>query len=504
MTNMRLLLCIALCFVACILTKSTVCAQMRVTQDQLKNALQNSRIVQDDWDSIYDYGVNYFLYADTGKLVSDLAMYTAALDTSQELEPTGILMQGIVWTRRRQYDSAISVLQRALKTGIENTDIPLIFYANLQLCQVFQRVGYYPLALLSCNEGLNAASRAKNTKAIIYAYTKKSELFFELRTFRRSLESLRNAYILLDGKNIKKNDNLRAAILKDEIKCFAKLGTLDSLLMTKKKLDGLSSNDPFIEYAKTCGNVEANRIENNFSQQITDLQKLLNITRTTAFEDPLNVAVELGKAFYNNGQYNEALKILDSVEHYVAGLNQLSVLRDLYLAKAQAYSRMNNLTAALNYYEMNERIYDSISVNSTIAKNMDMSISVSTLKNNLGEAVKEKNLQRKVVIFTIVISVLSLTLLFLLFRYVVNRNKMHRMEMKQQMKELSFINSHEVRKYLANIMGIVEVIKMEDHSFEVYKQFEDALFKNVDDLDQSIKTLAQKLYGAEGAKEETS
>lgn len=476
----------------------SVRGQMQVSSKELKEALKKSYANQNDWDSMYEYAVNYFLYTDTAKLYSGLALYMNTIDSSDELNAALPLMKGMVYARKRNYDSAINLLQHALTTGLEKSYFPLIYYSNIQLGQVFRKIGNYPIALLSYDEALNVATQAKNGDAVVHAQIKKSELFFELRSYRRSLDELDNAYVLTDWSNVKKHDILKAAILKNKIRCFEKLDNKDSLLITKKKLDELRSGELYVDFSRISANVEVSRIQGDKKQEIAELKKMLTLTRATGFEDPLNVAVSLGRAYYNNGDYKNALGILDSVEYYVEGLNQLSILKDLYVVKANTYAAMNDMPSALKYYEKNERVGDSINANTSIAKNMEMSASVSTLKNSLGEAVREKNLQRKVVIFTIVISVLSLTLLYLLFRFVVNRNKMHRMQMQQYMKELSFINSHEVRKYLANILGIVQMIKMENSSFDTYRLFEEDLFKNADALDQSIRTLAKKLYGAEG------
>ena len=60
-------------------------------------------------------------------------------------------------------------------------------------------------------------------------------------------------------------------------------------------------------------------------------------------------------------------------------------------------------------------------------------------------------------------------------------------------KELAFINSHEVRKHLSNILGIIEMIKHSEDPHTEYIQAEDHLLSAAESLDIAIKDISKKL-----------
>jgi hypothetical protein len=60
-------------------------------------------------------------------------------------------------------------------------------------------------------------------------------------------------------------------------------------------------------------------------------------------------------------------------------------------------------------------------------------------------------------------------------------------------QELSFINSHDVRKHLTNIMGLITVIEQSDDKEQSYQEAEGYLFTAARQLDQSIRNISEKL-----------
>jgi sensor histidine kinase regulating citrate/malate metabolism len=60
-------------------------------------------------------------------------------------------------------------------------------------------------------------------------------------------------------------------------------------------------------------------------------------------------------------------------------------------------------------------------------------------------------------------------------------------------EELAFINSHEVRKHLTNILGIIDILQHSENKLDDYKQIEEYLLQSAAKLDESIKSISEKL-----------
>ncbi|HVW13140.1 MAG TPA: hypothetical protein VHB54_04940 [Mucilaginibacter sp.] len=81
------------------------------------------------------------------------------------------------------------------------------------------------------------------------------------------------------------------------------------------------------------------------------------------------------------------------------------------------------------------------------------------------------------------------------YRNMSQKRHFERLLFEAKRNELAFINSHEVRRHLSNILGIIDTIRSSDNRYEIYIEVEAHLFKAAIDLDRSIRNIADKLNG---------
>lgn len=96
-------------------------------------------------------------------------------------------------------------------------------------------------------------------------------------------------------------------------------------------------------------------------------------------------------------------------------------------------------------------------------------------------------------VFTAVSATLIIGIGMMLYRNI--RQKRHYEQLFFQFKkdELSFINSHEVRRHLSNILGIIEIIEHSEDKQAAYVQSEVHLLSAALQLDVAIKSISAKL-----------
>ncbi|MFD2145787.1 hypothetical protein [Mucilaginibacter antarcticus] len=58
---------------------------------------------------------------------------------------------------------------------------------------------------------------------------------------------------------------------------------------------------------------------------------------------------------------------------------------------------------------------------------------------------------------------------------------------------MSFINSHEVRRHLSNLLGLIDVIRISDDKYKEYQQAEPMILHEAEALDVAIKNISEKL-----------
>ena len=101
--------------------------------------------------------------------------------------------------------------------------------------------------------------------------------------------------------------------------------------------------------------------------------------------------------------------------------------------------------------------------------------------------------ERWLLIFLIVLTVLIALLVTLLYRNARQKTRYEKLLLTAKKEELAFINSHEVRRHLTNILGLIEVIKLSADRQSDYEAAEEKLFYSAEQLDRSIKSISDKL-----------
>ena len=101
--------------------------------------------------------------------------------------------------------------------------------------------------------------------------------------------------------------------------------------------------------------------------------------------------------------------------------------------------------------------------------------------------------ERLWLLFAIVVVVLAFIIIGLLYWNTRQRRFYERLLLSAKREELAFINSHEVRRHLSNILGIVQAIKDSDDMDNEYAQLQEYLFSSAKDLDNAIMNISEKL-----------
>lgn len=184
-----------------------------------------------------------------------------------------------------------------------------------------------------------------------------------------------------------------------------------------------------------------------------------------------------------------ALKLLSS-----ADLKSLGQMRcKLFHILGDAYIKEKKFALAALYYK---RATDQAALNTV--RTMKTGSILNYLKYdeiNKKYVVAQENLavrQNYFMLCMVVAGMIILTFIFL-YRSLKMKKKYDELMFNKLNSEISFINSHEIRKYLSNILGIIMVIRMSEDRKETYFEFEQALFDSAQNLDNSIQNIATKL-----------
>jgi hypothetical protein len=101
--------------------------------------------------------------------------------------------------------------------------------------------------------------------------------------------------------------------------------------------------------------------------------------------------------------------------------------------------------------------------------------------------------ERLWLLFIIVVALLIIAVVTMFYRNAWQKRHYERLLFIAKKQELSFINSHEIRRHLSNILGLIETLKKSDNKHEDYQESEDHLLYSAEKLDEAIKNISEKL-----------
>jgi ATP-dependent Zn protease len=101
--------------------------------------------------------------------------------------------------------------------------------------------------------------------------------------------------------------------------------------------------------------------------------------------------------------------------------------------------------------------------------------------------------QRMWLVFAVIITLLVILIVTIFYRKLQQKKHYENLLFAAKKQELAFINSHDVRKHLANILGLQELIRNSENTVEEYLLIEHYLFDSIRNLDEVIKSVSEKL-----------
>jgi len=201
----------------------------------------------------------------------------------------------------------------------------------------------------------------------------------------------------------------------------------------------------------------------------------------------------LGEAWYQMGDKQKGLDYLNKALAIARNLKEpyreMELNEDLY----HFYSKHGDYKTAIDFNARSQQIRDSLRVHMNEKQMSELQLQYETGKKNkeIAQMNRAKQIENKQILIISGISILLIIffiILFLQYRIIWHHNhaiKKSNEKKDQALGDIAFIQAHELRKPLASIMGMVNVIKAMD-----YKVDPECISK----LDEASKELDAKIH----------
>ncbi len=200
----------------------------------------------------------------------------------------------------------------------------------------------------------------------------------------------------------------------------------------------------------------------------------------------------LGLAYYYKGEKQKGLGYLNKALQISRSLKEPLRVMEVYGDLSNCYYFSRDYRRAFIFNKIYHSMNDSLQVHVNEKQNSELQVKYESAKKDkelamLNNEKKIKNTELIVVLIGSLLGIIFSTLLILQYRIIRRNNKIIKRSNQKKDKALeniAFIQAHELRRPVASVMGIINVIKATDYEFdeEILLQLEKASLE----LDEKI------------------
>lgn len=202
----------------------------------------------------------------------------------------------------------------------------------------------------------------------------------------------------------------------------------------------------------------------------------------------------LGEAYFYSGERKKGLDYLNKAMLIARQLKQPYRVMEIYGHLYDCYYSAGDYKKAIDLNRVSQSMHDSLQVNINEKQVSELQIKYESAKKDqeialMGHAKRVYNRQLLAIIAFSLLLVIFFIVLFLQYRIIRRHNSKITTsnEMKDQaLADIAFIQTHEIRKPLASIMGLINVIKSMDSN----ELDNECLVK----LDEASKELDERIH----------
>ena len=203
----------------------------------------------------------------------------------------------------------------------------------------------------------------------------------------------------------------------------------------------------------------------------------------------------LGQAWFFKGEQQKGLDYLNKAIAISREIKEPYREMELYGHLEDCYVAMQDYKTSLNLVLRAQKMRDSLKVRQNEVKMSELEIKYQTATKDkaiaeMGHQQSEKNRQLLIVVAGCVLFIVFTIVLYLQYRLIRKDNRLNiisNVKKDKALQNIAFVQSHEIRKPVASIMGLINVLKAND--YELDKETLSKLQQAGEELDTVIKSI---------------
>ena len=364
-------------------------------------------------------------------------------------------------------DEAEAAMVKAIKFAGYNSDHFLMYSFLSHLAFIQTDEGNAIDAVTSYGLSKKEALKIKDPHLQIQVDVNMSDVYYKNNFYNQSLFYLNQADVL--SKKYSADDvNISKIIYYNKAENFFRMNKPDSLKVYHGKLLGIKGNIyKLYTYQKRTEYYLA-ILQYDFKNAVNLIKKL---QKDTLYKYTDQDQQNLADSYFNGGQPDSAITIINELLEQPLEVNHPEIKYHLYKVLGQiAEGKKDHKAVAANFKLSLEQAEDVVN-RLTQVGNISSQIMIDEVEGSYLQKDETYKRERIWLMFAVVAALFIIILITMFYRSAKQKRHYEKLLFAAQKEELAFINSHEVRKHLSNIMGIIDVIKTSDNRQKEYEVF---------------------------------
>ncbi|RKR84851.1 hypothetical protein BDD43_5104 [Mucilaginibacter gracilis] len=392
----------------------------------------------------------------------------------------------ITQQRLQHLDKADNFIGKAIEVAAKNSDHYLLYSFFTHMAFMHTYKGNTIEAVTSFRLAKKEATILNDDYLQVLIAINISDIYYHNNFYGQSLSYLNLAASILQKQHINEQ-RLINLVNYNKAENFFRMRELDSLTRYADILNHTLTGTYKLYIFKNRINYCLTFLQRNYS---TAIKQIIALKTDKLYKFDLTDQQNLADAYFNANLPDSAKHTIDNLLALPELYNHPEVKFHLYeVLGAIAQNEHNGNLAATNYKEALLQVEDQVN-RLTQVGNIQSQMKIDEVQGAYIQKEEAYKHQRMWLIFIIIAAVLSIGIVAVFYR---QKRYYEKLLFTTKKEELAFINSHEVRRHLSNIIGIITVIKHSDDKFKDYQQAEEHLFTSTQGLDDSIKNISDKL-----------
>jgi hypothetical protein len=443
---------------------------------------------------LVDYLKSYFQSAPVNQLLSGKAKADSLLDIegTSNKEAYKYFIASMCQLRLNQFEDAENSIQKAIAEENIYPDHFLLFTFFTQWGDVRTERGNSIGAVYSYWRAKQEAIELNDYYSQAVLDINISDLYYKSGAYNQSLFYLNHSLSAIADHKLK-DTRLKTLIYYNKAENFFRMNNRDSLEVYDLKLKSPDNVTYKIQTFRIRTDYYLQLLDHNYKdaiQLINSMQGGSNLYLYSELDKQ-----HLAYAYYMNGQTDSAKLVIDELLKKPLESDNPEIKSNLYEMLAEIAQKNNDYKGAAYNNQLALKQSQEYISRLTHINNMAAQMTMDEMENSYIKQTNGYKEEQLILVFILIIAAFSIIMIYMFYRNAKQKRHYEKLLYLSEKNELSFINSHEVRKHLSNILGMIDVIHQSDRKEKEFLESQEYLYYSAEKLDEAIKNIAEKLNG---------